>query len=558
MRRKIFRTIFTSLLLATLLTASLVFGILYMQFYSEMKSEVKREAAYINAGYSISGEDFLKNIEDASSYSNELSRITLIAPEGTVLFDNYALADEMENHADRPEIRKAILYGSGEATRLSDTIGQQTFYHALRLPDGSVLRVARTTASVFASAASCIPYLIAMVILIAVLSMFIAKRRTRGIIDPINNLDLDDPLSNEVYEELAPLLIRIAKQRRDLEENLREISRRQEEFETITGNLSEGLILLNGKGSILSVNPAAARLFDIDPDKSTGRDILTVCRSLQMQKLLHDAILGKRSETSISIGGGQYQMIASPVESHGLITGVVLLTLDVTEKFAAEKLRREFTANVSHELKTPLQSISGYAEIIQNGLVKPEDMPRFIGQIYSESQRLISLVEDIIRLSRLDEGGEMQREESDLFDLANKTVSYLSPSAKEASVTLETHGESVVISGVPQLLGEIIYNLCENAIKYNRPGGRVDVSVESRNSEAVLKVRDTGIGITKEHQSRIFERFYRVDKSHSKETGGTGLGLSIVKHAALIHGAKIEVDSTPGIGTTMTVRFPKE
>ncbi|MGE4485042.1 MAG: histidine kinase dimerization/phospho-acceptor domain-containing protein, partial [Oscillospiraceae bacterium] len=510
MRRKIFRTIFTSLLLATLLTASLVFGILYMQFYSEMKSEVKREAAYINAGYSISGEDFLKNIEDASSYSNELSRITLIAPEGTVLFDNYALADEMENHADRPEIRKAILYGSGEATRLSDTIGQQTFYHALRLPDGSVLRVARTTASVFASAASCIPYLIAMVILIAVLSMFIAKRRTRGIIDPINNLDLDDPLSNEVYEELAPLLIRIAKQRRDLEENLREISRRQEEFETITGNLSEGLILLNGKGSILSVNPAAARLFDIDPDKSTGRDILTVCRSLQMQKLLHDAILGKRSETSISIGGGQYQMIASPVESHGLITGVVLLTLDVTEKFAAEKLRREFTANVSHELKTPLQSISGYAEIIQNGLVKPEDMPRFIGQIYSESQRLISLVEDIIRLSRLDEGGEMQREESDLFDLANKTVSYLSPSAKEASVTLETHGESVVISGVPQLLGEIIYNLCENAIKYNRPGGRVDVSVESRNSEAVLKVRDTGIGITKEHQSRIFERFYRV------------------------------------------------
>jgi len=558
MRRKIFRTIFTSLLLATLLTASLVFGILYMQFYSEMKSEVKREAAYINAGYSISGEDFLKNIEDASSYSNELSRITLIAPEGTVLFDNYALADEMENHADRPEIQKAILYGSGEATRLSDTIGQQTFYHALRLPDGSVLRVARTTASVFASAASCIPYLIAMVILIAVLSMFIAKRRTRGIIDPINNLDLDDPLSNEVYEELAPLLSRIAKQRRDLEENLREISRRQEEFETITGNLSEGLILLNGKGSILSVNPAAARLFDIDPDKSTGRDILTVCRSLQMQKLLHDAILGKRSETSISIGGGQYQMIASPVESHGLITGVVLLTLDVTEKFAAEKLRREFTANVSHELKTPLQSISGYAEIIQNGLVKPEDIPRFIGQIYSESQRLISLVEDIIRLSRLDEGGEMQREESDLFDLANKTVSYLSPSAKEASVTLETHGESVVISGVPQLLGEIIYNLCENAIKYNRPGGRVDVSVESRNSEAVLTVRDTGIGITKEHQSRIFERFYRVDKSHSKETGGTGLGLSIVKHAALIHGAKIEVDSTPGIGTTMTVRFPKE
>ncbi|NCB52613.1 MAG: hypothetical protein EOM54_12160 [Clostridia bacterium] len=329
--------------------------------------------------------------------------------------------------------------------------------------------------------------------------------------------------------------------------------KRHSEISLLDAGSGSGILAIGGK--LLGCTRVDA--FDIDPEKSKGRDILTVSRSLQMQKLLHDAIGGRRSESSVTLGGGQYQIIASPVESRGSVTGAVLLTLDVTEKSAAEKLRREFTANVSHELKTPLQSISGYAEIIQNGLVKPEDMHRFIGQIYSEAQRLITLVEDIIRLSRLDEGGELPREETDLFKLANETVSYLAPSAKEMSVTLEAHGEKAVISGVPQLLGEIIYNLCDNAIKYNRPGGRVDVTVENRSSEAVLAVRDTGIGIPKEHQSRIFERFYRVDKSHSKETGGTGLGLSIAKHAALIHGARIEVDSTPGIGTTMTVRFPK-
>jgi len=553
MRKTIFRSFFTLSLLAAFLTAGLIGTVFYFELYNEQKDGVRQVALYLETEVSISGEDNLSSLAGAS----DEYRVTLIAQDGTVLFDNYADPAAMENHLSRPEVQGALTSGSGEASRVSATMGAHTFYHAVLLDDGNILRVSRTTDSLWRAVYGCMPWMLLAVTAVGIISAVVARSRTRTIVEPINNLQLDEPLDNNVYEELSPLLLRMEQQYRQINATITELRRHQDEFAAITAHMREGLVVVNQRGTILSLNESAALLFDGTDQNYVGEYILSLNRSIPIQQVLNQALTGKPAEAALTKNGGEYQIIASPVISNGQLGGAVLLMLDVTERMAAEQMRKEFTANVSHELKTPLQSISGYAEIMQNGLVKKEDMPRFIQQIYQESQRLIALVEDILRLSRLDESSsDFEREDVDLLLLARETAERLMPIAERQQVSLSVSGEASILYAAPQLLSEIIYNLCDNAIKYNRPGGRVDVTVRRKKDEILLTVSDTGIGIPKEHQRRIFERFYRVDKSHSKETGGTGLGLSIVKHAALYHNAAIELDSKDGVGTKLSVRFP--
>jgi len=550
-RKQIFSSILFTSIISTLLVSCLIFGVMYGRFYEEMKQVVKEELSLIEKGYAFSGNDYLNKLR------NEDTRITLIASDGTVLYDNFGDDTMMENHSNRPEVISALETGVGEATRTSATIGEQTFYHAIKLPDGNVLRVASTTEGVYASMLACIPFTLLAIALIAVLSAYIARKRTRRITDPINTLDLEKPLFNDVYEELSPLLMRIEKQHRQITAQVEELKTKQNEFSTITGNMSEGLIVMNGRGTVLSINKSAAQLYGINHDY-VGRDMLTVDRSIPVQELLKGAGSGKHSEAVKEISGRQYQLMASPVLTSGCLSGIILLMIDITERVEAERMRREFSANVSHELKTPLQSIMGSAELMKNQMVKPADLPHFIDRIYSESRHLVALIDDIIRLSRLDEqSGKLSIENVNLTSLAQDVAKQLHERAKERGVTIQVHGNAVVYQGVRRLLWEIIYNLCDNAIKYNRQGGRVDIAVSANPEGIIVTVTDTGIGIPIGDQERVFERFYRVDRSHSKETGGTGLGLSIVKHAAQYFGATIKLTSTDNSGTTISVKFPQ-
>ena len=489
---------------------------------------------------------------DTQSY-----RITWIGADGTVLFDSDRDASTMENHLEREEVKQAMVSGYGHSARYSSTLMERLLYSAQRLEDGSVIRLAITLNSVLTIMLGLIQPVLLVSLVAVILALALASRVSKTVVRPLNELNLDEPLNNEGFDELSPLLRRIDSQQRQLKGQALELKQKKDEFLAVTSNMSEGLVLLNSSGTILSINNAALTI--LDADKScVGQDILTVNRSLEMQKLLEEAKTGQRSETKLCLSGREYQLDASPIISGGNIGGVALLLFDITERENAEQLRREFTANVSHELKTPLHSISGYAELMKNGMVKPEDTVRFAGQIYSEAQRLINLVEDIIRLSRLDEGAEdMQRERIDLYALSGSVIDSLGNEAKENKITLELCGGPAFIWGVRQLVSGMIYNLLDNAIKYNKANGSVKLSVSNEGEFSVVKVSDTGIGIPPEHQSRVFERFYRVDKSHSKEVGGTGLGLSIVKHSAMVHNAKIDLQSAPGKGTSITVRFPK-
>ncbi|NLT13161.1 MAG: PAS domain-containing protein [Clostridiales bacterium] len=551
MKRQIFSSILLTALISMLLMSCLIFIVMYRQFYRDMTQTVEKETGIIAEGYMLSGERYLKRL------STDTIRVTLISADGTVLFDSLADPAAMENHLDRPEVRDALETGSGKASRLSETLGRQTFYHAIRLDGGSILRSSVTTDIVYATVVASVPLTLLAIAAVAVLSALVARWRTGRIITPINQINLDDPLQNDVWAELSPLLTRLERQHRKIGAQLEELQKMQDEFSAITGSMSEGLILLNKNGTILSINKSAARLYRIDRDY-VGKDILTVDRSIPVQELLKEASAGRRAETAVAISGRTYQFVANPVLSSGQIVGTILLAFDITERSHTEKLRREFTANVSHELKTPLQSIMGSAELMKNGLVRDEDLPRFIGRVYDEARRLVELVDDIIRLSQIDEmRPAMQRENVELKALCEDAAGRLKSSAAERGVTIDVTGEEAAASGVRQLLYEIVYNLIDNAVKYNRPGGQVRVTVSSDEAGTALSVADTGIGIPKEDQSRIFERFYRVDKSHSRDTGGTGLGLSIVKHAAHYHGADIELLSNPGAGTTMTVRFPR-
>lgn len=552
MTKRIFRTIFLVALGVFLASVVLFMTVLYDYFSAVGQNQLKMQTELAAQGVQHEGSGYFEALE-TKNY-----RITWIGTDGKVLYDSASDADEMENHFEREEVKEALAEGYGQSARYSSTLTERYLYSAKRLPDGTVIRLSVAQNSLLVLTLGMLQPILVIFAIVIILSVILASRLSKKIVKPLNELNLEEPLSNENYDELSPLLRRIDTQQKQIQRQKKELERKQSEFDTVTGGMTEGIVLLNQKGMMLSINRAAAELlganiFDI------GKDILTVNRRPELTELLRKAEDGEHSETVMDLGSGIYQISASPVVSDGKVIGTVLLMFDATEKEKNEQIRREFTANVSHELKTPLHAILGSAELMTNGMVKPEDIPAFSGRIYTETQRMIRLVEDIIRLSHLDEGaGDMKREETDLLCIAGSVVESLKPEAENSGVTIELGGEKSIIEGIPQLLESIVYNLCDNAIKYNRRDGSISVEVKNENEFAILTVADTGIGIPPEHQQRIFERFYRVDKSHSKEIGGTGLGLSIVKHAARLHNAEIDLQSVIDGGTTVTVKFPKK
>ena len=562
MKKRIYRNMCLVTLVAILFSAILTSFLYYQNLEKQMRQELVTEAKYLEAGMDLSGEYYLTNITKIMNSSNR-NRITWVAADGTVLFDNMADASTMENHKDRPEIQMALSSGSGRESRMSSTLSEQTFYYALRLEDGSVIRVANTTRSALAGSMAMLPALGGAAVLIMVLSMILAERQTREIVKPINELDLDHPDSGRLYDELAPLVGKVERQQRTICQQMDTLRTKQREFAAITENMSEGFLVVGKQGEVASYNTSALKILDVEipvPEERTpgSLNILNFNRSHEFRIAVDEALAGHHHEENLKIGTRMYQIIANPVTEKQNVTGAVIVILDITEREEREDLRREFSANVSHELKTPLTSISGYAEIMKNGLVKPEDMKRFSENIYQEAQRMITLIGDIIKLSQLDENRvELEKQAVDLYPIAQSVVSRLKERASQAKVALEIRGEGQIIEGTSQILDEMIYNLCDNGIKYNKAGGHVNVTVGSRQGCPFVSVEDNGIGIPEEDQKRVFERFYRVDKSHSRQIGGTGLGLSIVKHGAIYHNAKVEMESTPGRGTSITIVFPE-
>lgn len=551
MTRRIFRTVFFVAVSVFLASVALFMTVLYDYFSAVGQNQLKMQTELAAQGVQHEGSGYFEALE-TKNY-----RITWIGTDGKVLYDSASDADEMENHFEREEVKEALAEGYGQSARYSSTLTARYLYSAKRLPDGTVIRMSVTQNSLLVLTLGMLQPIFVIFAVVIVLSVILASRLSKKIVKPLNELNLDEPLNNENYDELSPLLRRIDSQQKEIKRQKRKLERKQSEFDAVIKEMSEGIVLLNSKGVILALNRAAAELLEADTFDA-GKDILTVNRRPELTELLRKAQSGEHSEAVMDFKSGIYQLSASPVVSDGKVIGTVLLMFDATEKERNEQIRREFTANVSHELKTPLHAILGSAELMTNGMVKAEDIPAFSGRIYTETQRMIRLVEDIIKLSHLDEGaGDMKREETDLLCIADSVVQSLKPEAEISGVTIELGGEKSVIQGIPQLLESIVYNLCDNAIKYNRRGGSVSVEIKNENGFAVLIVADTGIGIPPEHQQRIFERFYRVDKSHSKEIGGTGLGLSIVKHAARLHGAEIDLQSVIQVGTTVTVKFPK-
>ncbi len=550
MTNKIFRAICfvaTGVLLAAIL---LFMGVLYGYFSELQLEQLASETRICAQGVEQSGATFFDALDTGDV------RVTWVAADGSVLYDSKKDAETMENHAEREEIAEALEGGSGESIRYSDTLTTHNIYSAQRLTDGTVIRLSSEQRS-FVTLILGMLQPIALILFVAVIAaLLLASGLSRHITQPLNTLNLDDPLQNEGYDELAPLLRRIDMQQKQIRAQKEELRRRRREFETLTAGMHEGLVLLGKGGHILSINPAAAAVLGADAD-SVGMDMLTVCRLPAFAEFLARAERGERCRTVLTLAEHEYAFTADPVLLADEVLGVVLLIEDVTERADAEKMRREFTANVSHELKTPLQTISGCSELLANGIVKPEDVGTFGMQIHTEARRMITLVEDIIRLSHLDEGAEeVERERFDLWQTVSAVVRSLTETAERQGVTLTLRGETTEIDGVPQLCSLLVQNLCDNAIKYNREGGSVTVRVSAEGGYAVLSVADTGIGIPVSDRERVFERFYRVDKSRSKKVGGTGLGLSIVKHAAKLHDAEIELESTVDVGTTVTVRFP--
>ena len=548
MTKKIFRSILAvagTVLLASLLV---IMGCLYEYFGSVEKKQLHDELALAAAAVEANGTDYLEKL------SSGHYRLTWIAPDGAVIFDTETDAESLENHADREEVQRAFEYGEGESSRYSSTLLQKTMYSAQKLSDGSVLRISISRATAGVLLVGMIQPILVVLIVALILSGVLAKSLSRRIVRPLNELDLEHPLENDAYEELAPLLGRINRQHRQIDEQMDELQRQQTEFSQITGSMREGLVLLDEKERVLSINPAAEKLFGADAS-CIGQDFLTIDRSHDVSLAIQDAMEEGHSEARVERGGRIWQFDVSRI---GAAVGAVLLAFDITERETAEQTRREFTANVSHELKTPLQGIIGSAELLENGMVKQEDVPRFIGHIRKEAQRLVTLIGDIIRLSQLDEGDVMPRETVDLLQLTQEAADDLKTAAAEKNVSVTVEGKMVCLDGVRRLLYEVIYNLCDNAIKYNVEGGSVKMTVGEQDGKAVVSVSDTGIGIAPEHQERIFERFYRVDKSHSKASGGTGLGLSIVKHAVQYHRGTVELQSEEGKGTTIRILLPEE
>ena len=528
-----------------------VMGILYSNFDGQMRKELSKEAAYLAYGVEQQGLNYLKNIKDKNA------RITYIDQDGTVLFDNEADVSEMKNHSDRTEFQKAEKYGAGESSRYSDTVSEKTIYYALRLKDGTVLRVSGTQDSVLALVENLIFPLCGLLCLMLILSGIMASAISKRIVKPINELDLESPEENRIYEELSPLLSKIHRQNREIQNQLELAKQQQEEFALITENMREGLIVIDKYTMILSANSSAWNLFHMDR-VCQGESVYCLDREEEFRHAIEQVLSGEHTELVLKLNGSDIQLIANPVIRDKKTEGAVVLLVNVTEKLERESLRREFSANVSHELKTPLTSISGFAEIMQGGLVKNEDIPKFAGRIYKESQRLLQLVEDVIQISQLDEEKTSYVwEPVDVYQVCKNAFESLKEKAKRLNVHLYICGERMKMEAVRTLLEEAIYNVCDNAIKYNRNDGSVSVFLTQTAQEIQIVVKDTGVGIPKEDQDRVFERFYRVDKSHSKEIGGTGLGLSIVKHAVGALKGSVILRSEEGNGTEICMKFPK-
>ena len=551
MSKKIFKYIMLVSSLITVLGLAFVVGILYHYFQGQLMSELKKEAVYISRGVESAGTDYLQQLND------EDSRITYVDESGKVIYDNEANVESMDNHGHRKEIREAEINGEGEDVRMSSTLSEKTMYYALRLDNGNVLRISSTQKSALALVGQLVPPLLGVWFLMMILSAVFASRLSGKVVEPLNNLDLEHPEDNTVYEEVEPLLSKIYRQNRQIRLQLEAARRQQKEFSIITENMQEGLLVIDRYTMVLSVNSSVGKLLKVN-EVRTGESVYLLNRSEEFRGVVEQVLEGNHEDKILRLDGSDIQVIANPVTRENKVEGAVILLVDVTEKVEREQLRREFSANVSHELKTPLTSISGFAEIMQDGFVKDEDVKVFAGRIYKEAQRLIRLVGDVIRISRLDEGGlPYQWEELDLYSLTHDIFSTLHEAAEKQEVHMYMEGGSTVLDTVPTIMEEVIYNVCDNAIKYNHHGGEVFVRLKDGADVVRVTVRDTGIGIPKEDQERIFERFYRVDKSHSKEIGGTGLGLSIVKHGVKTLNGRLWLNSELGQGTEIIMEFPK-
>ncbi len=551
MTKRIFKSIILASVIVLLASGGLTMGVLYNHFGNQLEEELRTEAEFLSIAVENEGMGAFDSIP------SEAERITYIDTDGTVLFDNRSNADDMENHLDREEIREAMEDGSGMAVRESDTLSQRTLYYALRLADGTVLRVSSTQYSLPGLLGGMIQPLLIILILMLILAGFLASRLAKNIVNPLNRLDLDHPEENQTYEEVAPLLTKINRQQKSLQAEIADAKRQQEEFSIITDNMEEGFLVIDSHTEVLSYNSSALRLLGAR-EQDARQSVLALNRSESFQRTVEKVLGGQHVISNQEFQGITCQVAANPVFQEGKVTGAVILILDVTEKMKGEQMRREFTANVSHELKTPLTSISGFAEIINDGFVKPEDTKKFAGRIFKEAQRLITLVNDVIKISQLDEGKlPYEKEEVDLYEAVRETFLRIEDHAKAEGVHLYLYGPHIKSNTVKTILDEIIYNLCDNGIKYNKKGGSLTVTISQEGEKPVVTVEDTGIGISEEDQKRIFERFYRVDKSHSKAIGGTGLGLSIVKHGTMFLGADMKVESTLGEGSKFILILPE-
>lgn len=555
MRQKILNHVGGLLISSVLVTFLVVSLAMYDKFSGYMKEDVREEIRYIQAAVEeTEGNRLLEKMGEFTS----TSRITLMNSDGTVIFDSVEDFGKLENHRDRPEFQAALEDGYGEAIRYSETLSKQTFYCAVSLEDGRVLRVSRSTDTVLIFLESSITLVGILVFVIIIVAFFVVQKQTNRLIEPINKLDLEHPLRNVEYEELRPLLMRVHEQNKQIARQVQELKERHEEYIAITENMKDGLVIAS-QTEVLSINRAAQKLFQVRASDCIRKSINRVSKNQELRNALDQALAGEYNETVLQIRGRSYQLLANPVRVSGQPFGAVILVWDITEKNAAEQMRREFSANVSHELKTPLMSISGYAELIENEMVQAQDIPEFAGRIHQEANRLTALVQDIIQLSKLEEGnGEFPMEKVDICELTEDIRKTLEDSAQKRDISVSVEGRGIVIQGVRQILYEMFYNLMDNGIKYNVEHGWMKVRIQDDGNNICWQVEDGGIGIAQEDQERIYERFYRVDKSHSRQTGGTGLGLSIVKHGAMMHHAAIITESQPGEGTKITLKFPGE
>ncbi len=548
MTKRIFRSVFLIALVVLFASIGIATGFLYNYYNNSQVKRLKAELSLVAETVNEIGVEYFEN------FNSTVFRFTVVDADGTVLYDTQANAGEMDNHAEREEIAEAFMNGTGSSVRNSSTLFENTFYEAVLLDNGDVIRISVSQLTVGALIITMLPAIGAIILVAAILAAFLSHTMARKVTEPLMQLDLEQPDESGTYEELTPILAKINKQHKQINSQIGTLRRKSDEFEQIISSMNEGLVLLDEHGMVISMNAAAKNIFAVKKVVK-GSDFLLVDRTSKMGKAIWNALDGKHSEYTEERNGIEYQFNVNSIESDGKVLGVVILVFDITERAFAQRNRQEFTANVTHELKTPLQSIIGSAELLENGLVKPEDTARFIGNIKKEATRLVSLINDIIRLSQLDENNEPATETVELTEVAKEVVEVLSASAEKKNVELSVVGEPQTIFGVRRYVYEIIYNLCDNAVRYNVEGGKAEIKISKENGHVVVIVKDTGIGIAPEHHSRIFERFYRVDKSHSKETGGTGLGLSIVKHAVQYHSGKVSLESEAGKGTTVKIVF---